>query len=78
MSSHRRTGQHPFGGGRPGFARVDSVGEGGSSRIVCVIHTLWGGVAEIFRDTCSVGEGVVPPIFRQLPVRTRLGGGVVA
>ena len=28
---HRRTGQHPFGGGRPSFARMDSVGGGGSS-----------------------------------------------
>ena len=28
---HRRTGQHPFGGrgGRPSFARMDSVGGGG-------------------------------------------------
>ena len=25
---HRRTGQHPFGGGRPSFARMDSVGGG--------------------------------------------------
>ena len=28
---HRRTGQHPFGGGRPSFARMDSVGGGGGS-----------------------------------------------
>ena len=28
-SNHRRTGQHPFGGGgRPSFARMDSVGGG--------------------------------------------------
>ena len=31
MSRHRRTGQHPFGGGRPSFARMDSVGGGGGS-----------------------------------------------
>ena len=51
--SHRRTGQHPFGGGRPSFARMDSVGGGV--------------VAEIFRDPCSVGGGgggVVAEIFR--------------
>ena len=41
---HRRTGQHPFGGGRPSFARMDSVGGGGV-------------VAEIFRDPYSVGGG---------------------
>ena len=53
---HRRTGQHPSGGGRPSFARMDSVGGGGSTRtfpgsIFC------GGVvaAEIFRDPYSVG-----------------------
>ena len=41
---HRRTGQHPFGGGgRPSFARMDSVGGGV--------------VAEIFRDPYSVGGG---------------------
>ena len=25
---HRRTGRHPSGGGRPSFARMDSVGGG--------------------------------------------------
>ena len=49
-SQHRRTGQHPFGGGAdrgPSFARMDLVG----------------GVAENFRDPYSVG-GVVAEIFR--------------
>ena len=42
ITGHRRTGQHPFGGGgRPSFARMDSVGVGV--------------VAEIFRDPYSVG-----------------------
>ena len=50
---HRRTGQHPLGGGgRPCFARMNSVGEGG------------GVVAEIFRDPYSGGGGVVAEIFR--------------
>ena len=42
---HRRTGQHPFGGGgggRQSFARMDSVGGGGV-------------VAQIFRDPYSAG-----------------------
>ena len=40
---HRRTGQHPLGGGgRPSFARMDSVCGGGV-------------VAQIFRDPSSVG-----------------------
>ena len=47
---HRRTGQHPSGGDRPSFARMDS---------------RWGGgvVPELFRDPYSVG-GVVAEIFR--------------
>ena len=48
---HRRTGQHPFGGGRPSFARMDSVGGGGSSRnFPGSIFSGGGVVAEIFRD----------------------------
>ena len=33
-NTHTRTGQHTFGGGggRPSFARMNSVGRGGSSR----------------------------------------------
>ena len=47
---HRRTGQHPSGGGRPSFARMDSVGGGV--------------VPELFRDPYSVGGGVVTEIFQ--------------
>ena len=44
-SRRRPTGQHPLGGGgRPSFARMDSVGGGGV-------------VAEIFRNPYSVGGG---------------------
>ena len=50
MSSHRRTGQHPFGGGQTEFCPNGFVGGGG------------GVVAEIFRDPDSVG-GVVADIF---------------
>ena len=58
---HRRTGQHPLGGGgRLSFDRMDSVGGGV--------------VAEIFRDSyfSVVGGGVVAEIFR-----ARFGGGGV-
>ena len=49
---HRRTGQHPFGGGggKPSFARMHSVGGGGV-------------VADIFRGPYSVGGGVVPEMY---------------
>ena len=57
--NHRRTGQHPFGGGgRPSFARMDSVRGGGSSRNFPGSIFCGGGggvVAEIFRDPYSVG-----------------------
>ena len=63
---HRRTGQHPLGGGKPIFARMDSGG-GGSSRnfpgsIIC------GGkvIGDIFRGPCapdSVGGGVMAACF---------------
>ena len=43
MLNHRRTGRHPLGGGRPSFARMNSVGGGV--------------VAEIFRDPYSGGGG---------------------
>ena len=51
---HRRTGQHPFGGGRPSFARMDSGG-GGSSRNFPRSIFSGGVVAEIFRHPYSVG-----------------------
>ena len=59
---HRRTGQHPLGGGvgKPSFARMDSVGGGV--------------VADIFRDPYSMGEGVVGDIFRD-PCAPDSGGG---
>ena len=57
---HRRTGQHPFGGGgRPTFARMDSVGGGGGSSRHFPGSIFCGGgggvVAENFRDPDSVG-----------------------
>ena len=53
---HRRTGQHPSGGGRPSFARMDSVGGGGGSNRTFPGSIFCGGVvAEIFRDPYSVG-----------------------
>ena len=48
--AHRRTGQHPFGGG--GQTEFCPNGVGG------------GVVADIFRDPYSVGGGVVAEIFR--------------
>ena len=53
---HRRTGQHPFGGADPSFARMDSVGGGGSSRhFPGSIFSGGGVVAELFRDPYYVG-----------------------
>ena len=49
-SRHRRTGQHPFGGGQTEFCPNGFSGGGV--------------VAEIFRDRYSVGGGVVAEIFR--------------
>ena len=47
---HRRSGQHPFGGG--------------ADRVLPEWIQWWGVVADIFRDTYSVGGGVVSEIFR--------------
>ena len=49
---HRRTGQHPFGGGQTEFC-PNGFGGGG------------GVVAEIFRDPYSVGRRKVATVFRR-------------
>ena len=61
---HRHTGQHPLGGGRPSFARMDSVG-GGSSRDFPGSIFCGGGSSRNFQGSIFCG---VPEFFPLSPV----------